>query len=168
MSYMARSWPAGQQKQKLLENLLTEYGAMADRTAQSEVKQEPPAETTNQSSHFDPLGPFAQQPVDDQFRPSETPLQTAEWPITQPPATATSLYNIFENASYGSQTDFLSNHMDPPVPAPSFAPTQYVQASATQQPVQRRSSITHTHQNPPFVQAMTSQHNQPAFEEHFQ
>lgn len=56
MSYMAVSWPAGQQKQKLLENLLVEYGAKMDDTEHAVPLTSPPIPSTP----FDLLGPFAQ------------------------------------------------------------------------------------------------------------
>lgn len=56
MNYMAVSWPAGQQKQKLLENLLVEYGARMD-DAELAVPHTPHGIP---STSFDLLGPFAQ------------------------------------------------------------------------------------------------------------
>jgi hypothetical protein len=166
MSYMAKSWPAGQQKQRLLENLLTEYGAMAKITVQPEVKQDLFMASSQPSTLFDPLGPFAQQPVDDQRRPSEIQLRTTEWTINQPTVSATSLYNIFEDASYGSQPDLLGSHMNPLFTAPLFSQTQY--GAAPQPSMRSGHSTAQTHQNPPFAQPVASQYSQLAFDNHLQ
>jgi hypothetical protein len=168
MSYMAKSWPAGQQKQRLLENLLTEYGAMADKTAQSEVKQELPIESSQHPSQFDPLGPFAQQPVDHQTRFNEAHTQIADWPPVQPSATATSLYNIFESASYGSQPDYLSSHMDPLFSASSLAQMQYAQTSGTRQSMQGEHSALPIQRDPQFAQTAANQYSQPILGHPFQ
>ena len=59
MSHMAVSWPAGQQKQKLLENLLVEYGAKMQGTPESTPAGHAlPAK--QEAAHFDFLGVFAQ------------------------------------------------------------------------------------------------------------
>lgn len=59
MSYMAVSWPAGQQKQRLLENLLVEYGAKMQGTPEmAPASHAVPAK--QEAVQFDFLGAFAQ------------------------------------------------------------------------------------------------------------
>lgn len=60
MGYMAVSWPAGRQKQKLLENLLVEYGAKMDDQEETVPLTSPSIPSTS----FDILGPFAQHSSD--------------------------------------------------------------------------------------------------------
>lgn len=71
MSYMAVSWPAGQQKQKLLENLLVEYGAKLDDNEGTVPLKSPPVA----SSSFDIMGPFAQH-SNESVPPSNGTAQT--------------------------------------------------------------------------------------------
>jgi hypothetical protein len=59
MSYMAVSWPAGQQKQRLLENLLVEYGAKINGTAEPTPPTQA-APTKQETADFDFFGAFAQ------------------------------------------------------------------------------------------------------------
>lgn len=161
MSYMAVSWPAGKQKQTLLENLLVEYGAKMDDTEHPAPPTSPPIPPTS----FDLLGPFAQhstesgiayqtpaQPSstapsrheqsDQQIPPSWLPSESFDSGVPLRIPGSQSLSPPFMFSSYTDEPQYLqpfdSGSFNQAMPVPTHQPLQQIPTPPLQESREQR------------------------------